>query len=63
MCTQRPPAHHTGSNLALRDELIALRDQTAQAYANAEQLKAQWADIDKAQSSLYQVRGAKPIGY
>jgi len=42
-------------NLELRDELFALRDATAQSYAHAEALKAQWAEIEKAQASYYQV--------
>lgn len=42
-------------NLDLRDELFALRDATAQSYAHAEALKAQWAEIEKAQTSYYQV--------
>jgi ESCRT-I complex subunit VPS37 len=41
--------------MALRDELFALRDATAQSYAHAEALKAQWAEIEKAQASYYQV--------
>ncbi|ORX37890.1 hypothetical protein BD324DRAFT_650433 [Kockovaella imperatae] len=41
-------------NLELRDELIALRDATAQSYAHAEGQKARWADIEKAQTALYQ---------
>jgi ESCRT-I complex subunit VPS37 len=42
--------------MALRDELFALRDATAQSYAHAEALKIQWAEIEKAQASYYQVR-------
>lgn len=45
-----------GRNLELKDELSALRDATAQSYAHAEDLKRQWADIEKAQQNLYQVR-------
>ncbi|OCF39539.1 hypothetical protein I317_06649 [Kwoniella heveanensis CBS 569] len=41
-------------NLEIRDELLALRDATAQSYAHAEHLKRRWADIEKAQSQLYQ---------
>ncbi|WVQ89534.1 hypothetical protein IAS59_003296 [Cryptococcus gattii] len=41
-------------NLELKDELSALRDATAQSYAHAEDLKRQWADIEKAQHNLYQ---------
>ncbi|WVW86754.1 hypothetical protein I302_108808 [Kwoniella bestiolae CBS 10118] len=41
-------------NLELRDELIALRDATAQSYAYAEGLKRKWVDIEKAQANLYQ---------
>ncbi|WVO23146.1 uncharacterized protein IAS62_004491 [Cryptococcus decagattii] len=41
-------------NLELKDELSALRDATAQSYAHAEDLKRQWADIEKAQQNLYQ---------
>ncbi|WVQ96096.1 hypothetical protein IAU59_003198 [Kwoniella sp. CBS 9459] len=41
-------------NLELRDELLALRDATAQSYAHAEHLKRRWADIEKAQTQLYQ---------
>ncbi|WOO77575.1 Vacuolar protein sorting-associated protein 37A [Vanrija pseudolonga] len=41
-------------NLALRDELVALREATAQSYNHAEALKAQWTEIDKAQTNLYQ---------
>ena len=41
--------------MALRDELFALRDATAQSYAHAEALKAQWAEIEQAQASYYQV--------
>nr|KIR46822.1 hypothetical protein I312_03713 [Cryptococcus bacillisporus CA1280] len=44
----------TGRNLELKDELSALRDATAQSYAHAEDLKRQWADIEKAQQNLYQ---------
>ncbi|KAL7418532.1 hypothetical protein Q5752_006990 [Cryptotrichosporon argae] len=40
-------------NLALEDGLVALRDATEQAYAHAEGMKRQWADIDKAQTNLY----------
>ncbi|TXT13351.1 hypothetical protein VHUM_00718 [Vanrija humicola] len=43
-------------NLALRDELVALREATAQSYNHAEALKAQWTEIDKAQTNLYQQR-------
>lgn len=39
----------------LRDELFALRDATAQSYAHAEGMKTRWADIEKAQTNLYQV--------
>lgn len=42
-------------NIGLRDELFALRDATAQSYAHAEALKAQWAEIEKAQANYYQV--------
>jgi hypothetical protein len=42
--------------MVLRDELIALRDATAQSYAHAEHLKHQWTEIDRAQAGLYQVR-------
>lgn len=45
-----------GRNLELRDELLALRENTAMAYGHAEALKAQWQEIEKAQSQLYQVR-------
>lgn len=41
--------------MELRDELLALRETTAQSYGHAEALKARWADLDKAQTSLYQV--------
>ncbi|ORY34892.1 hypothetical protein BCR39DRAFT_135621 [Naematelia encephala] len=41
-------------NMEIRDELLALREATAQSYGHAEALKAQWAEIDKAQASLYQ---------
>lgn len=43
-------------NLELKDQLLALRDATAQSYAHAEDLKRQWADIEKSQQNLYQVR-------
>lgn len=39
----------------MRDELIALRDATAQSYTHAEQLKKHWAEIEKSQANLYQV--------
>ncbi len=42
-------------NLALQDELLALREATAQSYGHAEALKMQWQEIDKAQAQLYQV--------
>lgn len=41
-------------NLELKDQLLALRDATAQSYAHAEDLKRQWADIEKSQQNLYQ---------
>lgn len=44
-----------GKNMALRDELLALRDATAQSYAHAEGQKERWGDIEKAQTNLYQV--------
>lgn len=44
-----------GRNMELRDELLALRENTAQAYGHAEAFKAQWQEIDKAQAQLYQV--------
>ena len=44
-----------GRNVGLRDELITLRETTAQSYAHAEHLKQRWADIEKAQANLYQV--------
>lgn len=44
-----------GRNLTLRDELIALRDATAQSYSHAEALKVHWGEVDKAQSNLYHV--------
>ncbi|OCF61919.1 hypothetical protein L486_01583 [Kwoniella mangroviensis CBS 10435] len=40
--------------IASMDELIALRDATAQSYAYAEGLKRKWTDIEKAQANLYQ---------
>jgi ESCRT-I complex subunit VPS37 len=48
--------------MALRDELFALRDATAQSYAHAEALKAQWAEIEKAQASYYQVCPLTDLG-
>jgi len=48
--------------MALRDELFALRDATAQSYAHAEALKAQWAEIEKAQASYYQVCALLTLG-
>jgi hypothetical protein len=45
-----------GRNLELRDELFALRDATAQSWSHAEEMKARWAELDKAQTNLYQVR-------
>jgi len=53
--TSSDPCSCTGRNVQLRDELIALRDTTAQAYAHAEHLKQRWAEIEKAQANLYQV--------
>lgn len=50
-------------NLALQDELLALRDATAQSYSHAEALKAHWAEIDKAQQGLYQVRSTLSLSY
>ncbi len=44
-----------GRNIELRDELIALRDTTAQSNAHAEHLKQRWAEIEKAQANFYQV--------
>jgi hypothetical protein len=41
--------------MELRDELFALRDATAQSWSHAEDLKARWADLEKAQTNLYQV--------
>ena len=41
--------------MELRDELLALRDATAQSYAYAEHMKQQWAELEKAQNNLYQV--------
>lgn len=41
--------------MELRDELFALRDATAQSWSHAEDLKARWAELDKAQANLYQV--------
>lgn len=54
-CTQVHELTRTEKNLALQDELLALRDATAQSYSHAEALKAHWAEIDKAQQGLYQV--------
>lgn len=45
----------TGGNLALKDELIALRDATAQSYSHAEALKVHWTEVEKAQNNLYHV--------
>ncbi len=45
----------TGRNIELRDELVTLRDTTAQSYAHAEDLKQRWVEIEKAQANLYQV--------
>lgn len=45
----------SGRNMELRDELLALRENTAQAYGHAEALKVQWQEIEKAQAQLYQV--------
>jgi ESCRT-I complex subunit VPS37 len=42
-------------NIELRDELLASREATAQAYSYAEGMKMRWTDIEKAQSALYQV--------
>ena len=44
-----------GRNMELRDELFALRDATGQSWSHAEEMKARWADLDKAQANLYQV--------
>jgi hypothetical protein len=41
--------------MALRDELLALRENTAQVYGHAEALRVQWQEIEKAQAQLYQV--------
>lgn len=48
-------ADRLGRNMELRDELLALRENTAMSYGHAEALKAQWQEIDKAQAQLYQV--------
>lgn len=53
----------TEKNLALQDELLALRDATAQSYSHAEALKAHWAEIDKAQQGLYQVCRSHPLSW
>ena len=42
-------------NMELRDELFALRDATAQSWSHAEDLKERWANLEKAQTNLYQV--------
>ena len=56
------PSFHTrahrrcsGQNLDLREQLLNLRDITAQSYAHAEHLKLRWTEIEKAQANLYQV--------
>lgn len=48
-------ADNLGRNLELRDELLALRENTAQAYGHAEAMKVQWQEIEKAQNQLYSV--------
>ena len=51
----------TERNIELRDELVALRDATAQSYAHAQRMKARWTDVEKAQNALYQVSVVYPF--
>jgi len=42
-------------NLALQEDLLALRSSTASAYATAQHMKDRWAELENQQAQLYQV--------
>jgi ESCRT-I complex subunit VPS37 len=46
------------TNLALQPQLAQLRSETLAAFTHAHELKAKWAEVEKEQASLYQVRSA-----
>jgi ESCRT-I complex subunit VPS37 len=50
----------TETNLALQAPLDQLRSETLAAFANANELKARWAQVEKEQASLYQVSSDFP---
>jgi hypothetical protein len=50
-----------GKNLALQNELIALRAATASAYSTAQHLKDRWKEIEQKQAGLYSVSLGLPL--
>jgi hypothetical protein len=50
-----------GKNLALQNELIALRAATASAYSTAQHLKDRWKEIEQKQAGLYSVSLGPPL--
>ena len=45
-----------GQNLALQDELYRLRSETKDAFDEAKALEARWAELQREQKEIYQVR-------
>lgn len=43
-------------NLALQDELYKLRSETKDAFDEAKTLEARWAELQREQKEVYQVR-------
>jgi hypothetical protein len=43
-------------NLALQDELYKLRSETKDAFDEAKALEARWAELQREQKEVYQVR-------
>jgi len=48
-------------NLALQDELYRLRSQTKDAFDEAKTLEARWAELQREQKEVYQVRRHRTV--
>lgn len=49
-------------NLAMQDQLMALRASTASAYATAQHLQDRWKEVEQKQAGLYSVSRRPPRG-
>jgi hypothetical protein len=48
-------------NLALQDELYKLRSETKDAFDEAKALEARWAELQREQKEVYQVRRPRTV--